>query len=68
MAGATAVSTDDGEKGGNKADDSIKWLKILQREDGSVIGPKGILINQLINQLIILFVLSLCIHTMIEPS
>lgn len=64
MAGATAVSTDDGEKGGNKADDSIKWLKILQREDGSVIGPKGILINQLI----ILFVLSLCIHTMIEPS
>lgn len=64
MAGATAVSTDDGEKGGNKADDNIKWLKILQREDGSVIGPKGILINQLI----ILFVLSLCIHTMIEPS
>lgn len=64
MAGATAVSTDDGEKGGNKADDSIKWLKILQREDGSVIRPKGILINQLI----ILFVLSLCIHTMIEPS
>lgn len=64
MAGATAVSTDDGEKGGNKADDSIKWLKILQHEDGSVIGPKGILINQLI----ILFVLSLCIHTMIEPS
>lgn len=64
MAGATAVSTDDGEKGGNKADDSIKWLKIRQREDGSVIGPKGILINQLI----ILFVLSLCIHTMIEPS
>lgn len=64
MAGATAVSTDDGEKGGNKADDSIKWLKILQREDGSVIKPKGILINQLI----ILFVLSLCIHTMIEPS
>lgn len=39
MAGATAVSTDDGEKGGNKADDGIKWLKILQREDGSVIGP-----------------------------
>lgn len=64
MAGATAVSTDDEEKGGNKADDSIKWLEILQREDGSVIGPKGILINQLI----ILFVLSLCIHTMIEPS
>lgn len=64
MAGATAVSTDDGEKGGNKADDGIKWLKILQREDGSVIRPKGILINQLI----ILFVLSLCIHTMIEPS
>lgn len=64
MAGATAVSTDDGEKGGNKADDSIKWLKILQREDGSVIRPKGILINQLI----ILFVLSLCSHTMIEPS
>lgn len=64
MARATAVSTDDGEKGGNKADDSIKWLKIHQREDGSVIGPKGILINQLI----ILFVLSLCIHTMIEPS
>lgn len=64
MAGATAVPTDDGEKGGNKADDSIKWLEILQREDGSVIRPKGILINQLI----ILFVLSLCIHTMIEPS
>lgn len=64
MAGATAVSTDDEEKGGNKADDSIKWLEILQREDGSVIRPKGILINQLI----ILFVLSLCIHTMIEPS
>lgn len=41
MAGATAVSTDDEEKGGNKADDSIKWLKILQREDVQLLDLKG---------------------------